>query len=69
MSPYVSWTRSPTSTPYCRQCGISLSTNARFRPRGLGAGLTHKEGAMEGLHPRCAGLDVHKDSVVALPES
>src|SRR5919107_2539448 len=24
-----------------------------------------REGAMEVLHPRCAGLDVHKDSVVA----
>src|SRR5215218_3771544 len=32
---------------------------------GRPAPAARREGAMQVLHPRCAGLDVHKDSVVA----
>src|SRR5687768_17617490 len=47
---------------------MPLSTNTRFRRREVSPGtrvwLQEKE-SMEILHPRCAGLDVHKNSVVA----
>src|SRR3712207_681475 len=42
------------------------SAPSRLRIRGvLRRRRCRREGAMEVLHPRCAGLDVHKDSVVA----
>ena len=42
------------------------STTSRLRRRGLlPAPLIMEEDAMEVLYPRCAGLDVHKDTVVA----
>jgi hypothetical protein len=41
------------------------SALSRLRPRGLHAGTFTPEATMEVLHPRCAGLDVHKDTVVA----
>src|SRR5947209_4185303 len=36
-----------------------------FDPGVPRVGGARREGAMEVLYPRCAGLDVHKDSVVA----
>src|SRR5262249_7728606 len=65
-SPILSWTVGPWSTPDCRQsvtstvehaCEISL--NEVPSPTAL------VEDKMEVLHQRCAGLDVHKKSVVA----
>src|SRR5881394_4429668 len=42
------------------------STTSRFRRRGIHAGaIDGRRQGMEVLHPRCAGLDVHKDTVVA----
>jgi len=44
---------------------MSWSALSRIRRRELLAGRSKETIAMELLHPRCAGLDVHKDSVVA----
>src|SRR5919202_3965930 len=64
-SPQKSRTRSLTRTPYCRRARPGRSTHPRVRHRGLLAGTACEEVTMQVLHPRCAGLDVHRDSVVA----
>jgi hypothetical protein len=67
-SPYRSWTRGLTSTPSCRHGARlrSWSTLSRFRRRGPHADAPFpQEADMDVLYPKCAGLDVHKDSVVA----
>src|SRR5207253_6526697 len=65
-NPYISWTRGSTSPPYCRlgRCApehasqTSMTWAARRCRRTL-------EAIMEVIYPRCAGLDVHKQTVVA----
>lgn len=65
-NPCISWTRGLTSTPYCclglRAPEHALQTSmmwaARRCRRDMGA-------IMEVIYPRCAGLDVHKQTVVA----
>jgi len=66
-----SWTGGFTSTPDCR-LGVlhPLSTDFRIRYREPRAAVTAvtattQESIMDMIHPRCAGLDVHKATVVA----
>src|SRR5215212_474522 len=64
-SPISSWTRSPASTPYCRR--RSQDPRARlvdFDDAGSSP-IDSEEKKMEVLYARCAGLDVHKETVVA----
>src|SRR5206468_797234 len=50
----------------CPRIARSRSTTSRLRRRGLLPTHHHKRRrTMEVLYPRCAGLDVHKDTVVA----
>ena len=74
-SPLLSLAGGPSSTLDC--CGRvepgrktwlgHCSTLGRVRQRGPHAGsATHQEVAMKVLNRRCAGLDVHKDEVVAV---
>src|SRR4030081_1520926 len=45
---------------------MSGTTTSRFRQRGFLPAAHHTGGGtMDILYPRCAGLDVHKDTVVA----
>src|SRR5512146_2328374 len=45
---------------------MSGTTTSRFRQRGFLPAAHHTVGGtMDVLYPRCAGLDVHKDTVVA----
>src|SRR3990172_9037119 len=69
-SPALSLAGGPSSTRDCRrrgepETGRSANTIERVPKRGLHAGNALQEGAMQVLYPRCAGLDVHKDQVVA----
>lgn len=65
-SPSNSWTRSPARTPNC--------DDGRDRPghayqssitRVAAAAIDPAGGSIQILYPRCAGLDVHKDTIVA----
>ena len=63
---YVSWTGGLTSTPHCR-LGLrapehALQTSMTWAARRWRREL---EAIMEVIYPRCAGLDVHKQTVVA----
>src|SRR5215213_6245678 len=57
----------PGRPEHPRLCQGPIGSGARFLE--FFGGTPHagnsKEGAMEVLYPRCAGLDVHKDTVVA----
>src|SRR5215216_6167881 len=58
----------PGRPEHPRLCHGPIGPGARLLefPRGTPhAGSSMEEGAMEVLYPRCAGLDVHKDTVVA----
>ena len=66
-SPFSSWTRNPASTPNCghgrrRPAArlVDFDDEGSSRRRATKGG-----GPMQVLYPRCAGLDVHKDTVVA----
>src|SRR3984893_7304580 len=62
-----SWTRSPASTLKCVE-GRPDRPGARlvdFEDEGSARHRRPKEVAMEVIYPRCAGLDVHKQTVVA----
>src|SRR6266508_1526675 len=59
---------------WCRAAGpriVATSTNPRFgshqgpSPAGRSSTLVGKETEVEQIHDRVAGLDVHRDSVVA----
>src|SRR5215217_7608117 len=58
----------PGRPEHPRLCHGPIGPGARLLgfPGGTShAGSSMEEGAMEVLSPRCAGLDVHKDTVVA----
>ena len=55
----------PLRTPHCRHARKGRSTHSRLPPPGLRAGAADEEAMMEILYPRCAGLDIHRDSIVA----
>src|SRR5918993_3038342 len=56
----------PEAPPIAPGAARSGSAPSRLCIRGvLRRRRCWREGTMEVLHPRCAGLDVHKDSVVA----
>src|SRR5690606_1634048 len=65
-SPYLSWTRGSTSTPYCRQGPYApehaLQSSMTWAARRC---RRDTEAMMDVIYPRCAGLDVHKQTVVA----
>src|SRR5581483_7126939 len=56
-NPYVSWTRSPASTPDCASGEPPQSAPSSLRRRGLHAGARPRR--------RRAGLDVHQKTVMA----
>jgi hypothetical protein len=58
-------TRSPTRTPDCAKPARVGARMLEYFIQGSPPASSAKEMTMEVLHPRCAGLDVHKDSVVA----
>ena len=65
-SPRISWTRGTRSTPDCARAARPGSALFRLSIQGCPAPAAQwMEGVMEVLYPRCAGLDVHKDTVVA----
>src|SRR5215212_4556769 len=57
----------PGRPEHPRLCQGPIGPGARFLEffRGTPHAGSSEEGAMEVLYPRCAGLDVHKDTVVA----
>src|SRR5215212_1525326 len=57
----------PGRPEHPRLCQGPIGPGARFLEffGGTPTPAARKEGAMEVLYPRCAGLDVHKDTVVA----
>src|SRR5215212_8104139 len=55
----------PLCTSHCRYARKGRSTHSRLPSLGLRAGAADEEAMMEILYPRCAGLDVHRDSIVA----
>src|SRR4051812_24736165 len=55
----------PLRTPHCRHARKGRSTHSRLPPPGLRAGAADEEAMMEILYPRCARLDIHRDSIVA----
>ena len=55
----------PLRTSHCRHARKGRSTHSRLPSPGLRAGAADEEAMMEILYPRCAGLDVHRDSIVA----
>src|SRR5918998_3891242 len=57
----------PGRPEHPRLCQGPIGPGARFLESSEGAphAGSSEEGAMEVLYPRCAGLDVHKDTVVA----
>src|SRR5215207_4597110 len=55
----------PLRTSHCRYARKGRSTHSRLPSPGLRAGAADEEAMMEILYPRCAGLDVHRDSIVA----
>ena len=63
-SPLASWTRNPASTPSCwlQPQGLELRLLEYDNP-GFHAGTD--EANMKIVYDKCAGLDVHKESVVA----
>src|SRR5213080_2983900 len=65
-SPRMSWTRGLSSTPDCAT-GRGPAPEHVFwtSPPRAPRRRRAKEGAMEVLYPRRAGLDVHKETVVA----
>ena len=67
MNPYNRWTRGLTSTPPCDlgltpQEHVFQTSMTWAAPR---CRSYHMEANMEVMYPRCAGLDVHKRTVVA----
>src|ERR671933_800649 len=66
-SPSISWTRAPFEHPRLRHEPASAPERVFQSPptRGSRRRRTRGEEAMEVLYPRCAGLDVHKATVVA----
>src|SRR3954451_23927800 len=65
-SPFSSWTRGASMTPDCAK-GRHRSWSMLFRVlcRGPHADRDKMEGKADIVHSRCAGLDVHKETVVA----
>src|SRR3982751_2210277 len=57
----------PGRPEHPRLCHGRMRSGARFLefPEGAPHAGNSEEGVMEVLYPRCAGLDVHKDTVVA----
>jgi hypothetical protein len=55
----------PPRTSHCRHARKGRSTHSRLPSSGLRAGAADEEAMMEILYPRCAGLDIHRDSIVA----
>src|SRR5215210_6503300 len=57
----------PGRPEHLRLCQGPIGSGARFLefPEGAPHAGSSEEGTMEVLYPRCAGLDVHKDTVVA----
>ncbi len=65
-SPPMSWTRGVRSTLDCAHGPIGPGARLLEFPEGTPhAGSSMEEGAMQVFYSRCAGLDVHKDTVVA----
>src|SRR5262245_39549793 len=56
-SPRKSWTRGSWSTSACRHGSSSAPEHDRPTP------TARQEELMVVLHPRCCGLDVHKETV------
>src|SRR3954464_10035469 len=54
----------PLRTSHCRHARKGRSTHSRLPSSGLRAGAA-EEAMMEILYPRCAGLDIDRDSIVA----
>src|SRR5262245_39650670 len=65
VSPKVSWTRSPLSTPDCRHRQGRRARLQDFKDKDSPPMRHGEEGTMEVMHARCAGLDVHQKTVVA----
>ena len=65
-NPYFSGTRGSTSTPYCR-LGLRVPEHASSISMTWAACRCRRdsEAIMEVIFPHCAGLDVHKQTVVA----
>src|SRR3954468_21191697 len=61
----MSRTRGPSSTPDCAKAANGPERASQTSPTRAPRRRRAKEGAMEVLHPRCAGLDVHEATVVA----
>ncbi len=65
-SSYFSWTRGLTSTPHCRlrihALEHALQTSMTWVARRCRRDM---EAIMEVIYPRCAGLEVHKQTVIA----
>jgi transposase len=69
-SPLASWTRDPASTPNCchERASARRARILEFDDEGFSRRhfvLVIVEETYAGLYERCAGLDVHKDNVVA----
>ena len=63
--PVISCDPEPHAHPRLCQARKGGSTHARVLHPGLPTGVVRKGDDDGGSSPRCAGLDVHKDSVVA----
>src|SRR5262249_45963717 len=65
LSSLPSWIRGSWSTPDCRQGSASCPEHECQISRIWSPSRPSRRTTMELLHPKCARLDVHKETVVA----